>query len=136
VAVALLLSNQRQGEPPGILADAIDLETGEYLSIERSYDPTDAAVLAALGTVRDSGSAVQDVGQRFHEHPLIDDRLELFFRQEVDFALRNLTRSGQVRLERVAVTTGDDWAELSVFYTNVSAQKTRTASVRVTEIVT
>ena len=50
-----------------ILADSIDPKTGELLSIEDSASIADGMVVTLLRTRRDSGAAVQGVGQRFRE---------------------------------------------------------------------
>ena len=68
--------------PPGILADAIDPETGEYLSLTRGFDPTDAAVLTALRTIRATGSAVENVGHRFVDMELVGPDSPSFLEQE------------------------------------------------------
>lgn len=117
------------GEPIGILADPINPKTGEYLSIERGFDPTDAAVLTALSTVRGSGSAVLEVGQRFRDATHVTEATGTFLRQEVDLALRHLVESGQIRLERVVVLadTTADYAEVAVYYVNLARGEERTA---------
>jgi len=123
------------GAPPGILADAIDPETGEYLSIVRSYDPTDAAVLTAIRTQAKSGSAVQNVGQKYHEATHVLPSLPDFLRQETEWALRHLTESGQISLETVDVVEGDDWAEVQIEYINVARQKRQKAVLPLTELL-
>lgn len=105
--------------PVAITGDAIDWTTGDYLSIARGYDATDAAVLTALGTVRGSGSAVERVGHQLRDYPRVDDGLETFFREEVAFALRHLTESNQIRLLSVTIVSDSDWAEARVKYFNV-----------------
>ena len=135
MSAAFFLPNTKAGDgPPGILADAIDFATGEYLSIERSYDPTDAALFTAVRTVRGSGSAVEDVGQRYHEHPLVDDGLEMFLRQETEFAVRHLTESKQIKALSVAIATADDYGEVAYKYENIAQQRERTALARMNEI--
>ncbi len=120
---------------PAILADPVDFRTGELLSIERGYDPTDGAVFTALRTVRGSGSAVEDVGQKFNEHQLIDPQLEPFIRQETEFALRHLTDANQIQMQSVDVIEGADFAELQAKYINVAQQRDRTAAARTSDIV-
>ncbi len=117
------------GEPVGILADAVDPKTGEYLSLERGFDPTDAAVLTALRTVRGSGSAVLEVGQRFQDATHVTAATETFLFQEVELALRHLVRSGQIRLERVVVLADPktDFAEVAIFYANLGRAADRLA---------
>jgi hypothetical protein len=110
---------ENPGAPPGILADAIDPATGDYLSIERGFDPTDAAVLTALTVKRGSGSAVTDVGQRYQDLERVDDTAEQFISAETERALRRLVESRQVAFERVTPVIGDDWAEVQVIYRNL-----------------
>ena len=107
------------GAPSGILADAIDPATGEYLSIERGFDPTDAAVLVALTVKRGSGSAVADVGQRYQDLQRVDETAPQFIVAETERALRRLIESRQITLEGVTPAMGDDWAEAKVVYHNV-----------------
>lgn len=105
--------------PPGIVADAIDPHTGEYLSITRGFDPTDAAVLNALTIVRGSGSAVSDVGHRFVDLELVDDGADRFISEEARFALKRLRESGQISIEKLEPASQDDWAECHVAYKNL-----------------
>lgn len=106
------------GAPPGILADAIDPVTGDYLSIERGFDPTDAAVLTALTVQRGSGSAVETVGQRYQDLERVDDTAAQFLAAETERALKRLVDSRQVIVDSAALL-GDDWAEVHVSYRNV-----------------
>lgn len=117
------------GEPVGILADPIDPKTGEYLSIERGFDPTDAAVLYALRVVRGSGSAVLETGQRFRDVTHVTDSTSSQLFQEVELALRHLVERGQIRLEQVIsrAIPGEDFAEVAVFYTNLARGEQRAA---------
>lgn len=115
------------GEPVGILADPIDPTTLDFLSIERGFDPTDAAALTAIATERASGSAVQDVGQRYRAAELVDDQTGSFFRQETEFALKHLVESGQIRIERFdgLATPGTDYAEARIFFKNLARNDVR-----------
>jgi hypothetical protein len=110
-----------------MLADPVDVKTGEYLSIIRSYDPTDAAVLTALGTVRGSGSAVLEVGHKLASYPRVDEGLDTFFREEVAFALRHLTDDGQIRIKAVQIVKLEDAAEAQTFYVNLARGEDRVA---------
>lgn len=120
---------------PAMLADPIDLQTGELLSIERGYDPTDGAVFTAFRTVRASGSAVPDVGQQFHKHQFVDPQLEPFLKQETAFALRRLVEQRQVEVRSATVQQGKDWADLAVKYFNRAQQADRTAAARLSMVV-
>lgn len=113
------------GDPPGILADAIDPATGEYLSISRGFDPTDAAVLSSLTIQRASGSAVSDVGQRYQDLRILDDGAAQFISAETSRALKSLVDSKQIKLDSVEPTIGTDWAEVKVAYQNIPRRERR-----------
>ncbi len=115
------------GAPPAILADPIDPHTGEYLSIERGYDPTDAAVLTALTTIRGSGSAVLETGQRFRDATHVTRAAATFLRSEAELALRHLIEAQHIRLESIDVVQGDDFLELAVRYINLARGELRVA---------
>lgn len=112
--------------PPGavvaMMADPIDVTTGDYLSIERGFDPTDAAVLTACRTVRDSGSAVQGIGQQFADHPRVDDKLETYEREEVRLTLKALVDAGEVAVDKVTIAPYGDAAELYIQWQNIARQ--------------
>lgn len=135
VSREFLIEQRYATDFPALLADPIDFRTGELLSICRGYDPTDGSVFTALRTVRNSGSAVENVGQKFHEHPLIDPQLEPFMREETAFALSDLVDADQIEIRSVEVPTGDDWAELQLKYFNVAQQADRTADARISQLV-
>ena len=125
------------GQPIAMLADPIDLKTGDYLSIERGFDPTDAAVLTAVRTVRASGSAVENVGQRFADHKKIDDQLDPFMREEVRLTLKHLTDAGDVEIRKVEVTKypEDAAAETYVEWHNVARAKAQSATLPSSQLV-
>jgi hypothetical protein len=116
--------------PPAFLADAIDPSTGELLSLTSGADPTDAAVLVALRTVRGSGIAVTTTGQQFARAQLLTTDLRAFLLEEVAYALRHLVDAAQVRLEDVRIDTGDDWAEAFVVYTNLAQRREVSVPIR------
>src|SRR6478736_2462236 len=78
-------------DPVAFLADPIDPVTGDLLSIERGFYPTDADVITAIRTERGTGSAVEDVGQRYRDAKRVDPTLPEFLRQETALTLRHLT---------------------------------------------
>jgi len=114
--------------PPGILADAIDPSTGEYLSISRGFEPTDAAVLAALGIERGSGAAVESVGHRFGDLKILDPSAPGFIVAETQRALGDLVRDGRIKLEKVTPLVENDWAEVQVTYVNKAQNRRRSSS--------
>lgn len=92
----------------GFLADPIDMTTGEYLSIEEGFDPTDAQVITALRTVRASGSAVQNVGRDFSEVTHISPRHETILRQEIVLALQELIDLREIEIVSITVEEGEE----------------------------
>jgi hypothetical protein len=111
------------GAVAAIMADAIDVATGEYLSIERGFDPTDAAFLTCARTVRGSGSAVESVGQNFADHPRVDPQLEPFMREEVRLMAKELVDAGDLAIQTVTVTPLGDSAETYIEWKNLARDK-------------
>lgn len=116
---------QTTGRPIAMLADPVDPATGELLSIERGFDPTDAAVITALRTIRGSGSAVENVGNRYRDATHVTPELTSFMREETRLALEHLTSTNQIRLDAVTVLTEGDTANLVVEYVNLARQQDR-----------
>lgn len=110
-------------DPPVILADAIDVATGEYLSLFRGFDPTDAAILLSFQVRRGSGSAVEDVGQNFADHPRVDEQLESFMREEVRLCTKTVVDRGDAKIDSVTVTPQGDGADTIVKWQNLARQK-------------
>ncbi len=117
--------------PPGILADAIDPRNGEYLSISCGFEPTDAAVLAALGIKRGSGAAVESVRQRVQDLEILDPSAPGFIRVEKERALGNLMGDKQIVLEKVTLLTENTWAEAQIVYHNKAQDRPRSSSIMV-----
>lgn len=115
-AVFFVPVNVTDDDPIAWLADPIDPATGELLSIERGFYPIDADVIVALRTERASGSAVEDVGQQFNKAKRVDPQLPEFLRQETVLALKHLTDSGDLRLDRIDATGAGDTGTISVQY--------------------
>ena len=61
--------------PSPLLAEQIDPETGDYISLFDGVDPIEAQVLNALRIRRGSGASVMDVGNRFHLIRKIDETI-------------------------------------------------------------
>jgi hypothetical protein len=118
-------------KPPGILADAVDPKSGELLSIVRGFEPTDAALFAALAIKRGSGAAVETVGQRFEDIRMIDPSTPGAVRSEVDTALAHLVADKQVTLQRVQPVVGTDWAEAQITYVNRAQNRRREPTILV-----
>ncbi len=92
-----------EGEPPAFLADAIDPRTGEFLSIEQGFDPTDAWVLHQLGLARGTGSAVLDDGRDFSDVTHVDDRRQRILDQEIRRPLRRLVEEREIEILKLTI---------------------------------
>ncbi len=87
--------------PPGILADAVDPQTGEYLSISRGMDPIDQQVLIALTVGRGSGVAVQDEGHEFGSVRKTTETARTILDATARRALDRLVRAGDIRIREI-----------------------------------
>ena len=107
--------------PPGILADAIDPQTGEYLSILKGFDPIDAQVLDAMKIKRGSGAAVRNDGQRFADIENVDDSTSALVDAEARRALSRLVENSDIKIQRVdpVADPNDDYANVAVEYRNL-----------------
>jgi hypothetical protein len=103
------------------LADPIDPVTGQLLSIEQGFDPIDSAVIVAMRTERGSGSAVEDVGQRFRDAPRVDETLPQFLRMETQLALKHLTDAKDIAIRSVETTGEDDVGTVRLTYRSRNA---------------
>jgi hypothetical protein len=123
-------------EPPGILADAVDPETREYLSIVRGIDPIDEQVLIALTLKRGSGAAVTDEGQDFASIRKMDESTATLIDTETRRALSRLVTQADIRIRKITplADANDDWAEVVVEYENLRAplnrRRVRTVRIR------
>jgi hypothetical protein len=109
------------GGPALFLGDAINPTTGEYRSIQRGVDPTEAAAIELLRVRRDSGSAVQGRGQRFDRIEFIDDQIDFLLRSEVEHAWRDLIATGQLRIDQLTVEAEGDTANVLILFTNLAS---------------
>mgnify|MGYP000119658538 CR=1 FL=1 len=85
-------------------------------------DVVDEMVKFALLTVRGSGAAVQSDGQRLGDLRTLDDQIDVRIQSEVRLAMSRLTTRHLIRLDQVAVTTGQDWFEVEIRYENLRRQ--------------
>ncbi len=117
--------------PPIILADKLDDQTGEFLSLTEGLDPTDAAVQVTFVTERGSGASVRNIGQRFstlkHADDLDAPESEAAVEGLAVEALRHLTDARDVRLVRArgGVVEGQgDTGQATVEFKNLRTGKT------------
>ncbi len=113
--------------PAGILADAIDYRTGEYMSILKGMDPVAVEELFARPTCSSSG------GQSFHEIEKVDDSTATRLAGEVARACARLVDNRDIRLKNVqpVVDQNNDYADVVVEFVNQRARtnRSRIASV-------
>lgn len=122
--------------PPVIRSDKLNYQAQAFESVFSDRDPTDAAVIEALWRVRGSGAAVRNTGARFLDVRKLDDKAKILLENEARVALARLVRRGDITITKITVETGDDWAEITVFYVNnrtALAKKDRTAKKRLPE---
>ncbi len=120
-----------EGEPPAILADAIDPATGEFISLAQGYDPIDAYILTQESLVRGSGSAVEDEGRDFSDVTHISDSHERILKQEVRRPLKALLEERRIEILELSVTSPDDNAyEAKLRYRHVATGQERTTTQR------
>ena len=116
-----------EGEPPAFLADAIDPMTGEFLSIEQGFDPTDAWVLHQLSLQRGSGSAVLNDGRDYSDVTHVDEPRRRILEQEIRRPLKPLLDSREIEILKLTVTeVGTDGFEGHLSYRQVSNGVERT----------
>lgn len=122
---------------PGIAADNIDQETKDLASMLEGADAIDAQVQLAMTTLRKSGAAVQELGQRFQDIRKITDNVSILLEQEARTALARLVKANDITIESVFVVVNtpstDAWAEVTVNYVNrrLAVPKVQTKSVEI-----
>jgi hypothetical protein len=118
--------------PPVISADGIDEGSKDLASVLYGADPIDDQVYIALNTLRGSGAAVMNVGQRFQDVRKLDDNAAILIEQEGRTALRRLVNSGDITIDRLYVQTDSagTWAELVCDFINNRLPKPGKRTVR------
>lgn len=114
----------------GVLADAIDPDTGEYLSILSGFDPLDAWVMQQFMVTRGSGSAVLEHGKDFSDVTHQTPWHEEVFRQEILRPLKPVIESKEIVVKRVEVRAEGDALVGYLTYRNVARDTERTISTR------
>ncbi len=93
--------------PSPLLADNIDPQTHDYVSLFRSIDPIDAQVIIALKIVKGSGAAVEDDGSRFRDIRKITQSVKTEIKSEVRRALARLIANRDIKYKGVAFDVFD-----------------------------
>ena len=109
--------------PSPLLADLIDPNTHEYISLFTGDDPIDAQVLIALKTVLGSGAAVTSIGSKLSSIRKITESTPGDVEAEVRNALAALIQQGDIRLVSVSVEAhAAGQIEAVVKYVNMRAR--------------
>jgi hypothetical protein len=96
------------GPPSPLLADNIDPQTHDYVSLFEGRDVIEAQVLIALSVVRGSGAAVVDIGNRFHEIRKILPSIKSVLDSKAREALRLLITKQDIRYRGIELTVLDE----------------------------
>jgi hypothetical protein len=94
--------------PAPILAPKIDPVTGARQALFEGDDPVYAAIVAAFRTVRGSGIAVADTGQRFEDVRKNSTDAPELIRYEVERILSPYQAAGQIRIDSIEPEAGPD----------------------------
>lgn len=116
--------------PSPLLADNINPETRDFASLEIGSDVVDAQVIIAVGTIRNSGPSVVNVGIDLTSDKM-DEQFKRRTESDVQIALRTLISNGDIRL--IGVTFDFDepenqFAQARVQYVNLRAADLTTRS--------
>jgi hypothetical protein len=113
------------GLPPGILADAIDPTTGEYLSIRQGMHPIDAQVLLAMSVERKSGASVMDDGQDFKTVRKVDEQAQSLIEAKTRLILKRLIDNNDIAIIALtAVAAADTQSGYTAFqYRNLRQRR-------------
>lgn len=114
-----------------ITADYIDPATGEYASMVQGLNPIDAQVILAMTTIRGSGAAVKDQGQRLSDIDKIRKTVEREIQSEVRLALKQLIQQHDIRLGTFAFDKqpSNDYVGVVIEYTNLRAGGVRSVEL-------
>ena len=108
--------------PPGILADDVDVKTGEILSLFRGQDPVDAAIAHQFRIRHRAGELTAEQGSRFHEITHNDENAATAATQEARRIMAPFVERGDAAIERIVVEAGESFGDqgaVLVEYTNL-----------------
>ena len=90
---------------PAILADKIDPDTGDFLSIVEGWGIVDGAVIHAMRVERGTGASVRETGNRFKTVRHVEEQNAELLESLAEEALRPLIDQGMARLDGFAAET-------------------------------
>ncbi len=113
-----------------MLADAIDLRTGDFGSITEAPHPVDAAVLEQFRLWRGTGVAVIDQGQNFRRIEKVTDATPRELEDEARSILRPFVERGDVAIlaissESPSVGATPDTGQVIIHYRNLRSGQLR-----------
>ncbi len=113
------------GSPPSLIAEKYNAQTPrDVRSILEPADVVDAQVQLAFAVARETGEAVETVGQRFADIRKNDESAPTQIATEARRVLDALVRQGDVSISKITVEeAGDDGRLLTVDYVNLRAPK-------------
>lgn len=124
-----------RGEPVGILADAIDIETGELLAIDAGYDPDDAWIINTLRTVRGSGSAVENTGRDFSSVTHVSPEDEADLKQQIRAALKPQLERRAIVITELTVLSIEDAFEVHLAYSRAVDGRERELTLQLGDLI-
>src|SRR6186997_1110882 len=99
-----LVGHAASQNPVPILADQIDPNTGDYLSLDESATIADGLVVTLLRTQRATGAAVLEFGQRFRELQNVDGETTGLAESMAREALQPARDAGVVNFRAISAT--------------------------------
>ena len=114
--------------PTPMLAEKIDVGSGDLLSLVEGMDPVDAWVLTQLRTIRGSGSAVQDQGHALTSIENNDATTAALAAFEIDRMLKPAVDRGDIEVLSRVVEAGEsapafDMAAIQIVWRNLRTSR-------------
>jgi hypothetical protein len=113
-------------KPPVLMADNIDIETGDFASIFWGPHPIEAAIRDAFRFWRGTGAAVQDVGQAFAEIKKKTSTAERDIRDEALRILKPFVDRAEIEILTLTVDTelAEDLGAVAIEWLNLQTNQT------------
>lgn len=107
-------------QPPLILADKLDDDTGEFADLLVGEEPIDAAVAYTFKVERGTGAAARNHGHRFRDLRHQDELSEATVESLAEEAVQHLVNARLVRLERTTLDAQEgDAGDATVVFRNL-----------------
>ena len=129
-----MLAPSQLARPSPLLADNIDPNSHDYVSLTETVHPIDAQVILALKLDRGSGAAVENDGIRLRDIRKMTDDAQTQIKSRVREALGRLISAGDVRLVGVSFENWDESSQAGgpfVRFVNLRARDDRIREVPV-----